>query len=81
MFHPSRRRLEFANGAVAHAFSAEDPDSLRGPQFHAAWADEFCAWRRPAEVLSLLRMGLRLGADAPPDADHHAPAHPGAEGG
>ncbi len=61
VFHPSRRILEFASGAVAHAFSAEDPDSLRGPQFHAAWADEFCAWRRPAEVLSLLRMGLRLG--------------------
>ncbi len=60
-FHPSRRVLEFANGAVAHAFSAEDAESLRGPQFHAAWADEFCAWRRPGEVLSVLRMGLRLG--------------------
>ncbi|WP_236627559.1 terminase large subunit domain-containing protein, partial [Caulobacter sp. B11] len=37
----SRRRLLWPNGAVAQAFSAEDPDSLRGPQFHAAWADEF----------------------------------------
>ena len=57
----SRRRLVFPSGSVAHAFSAEDPDSLRGPQFHAAWADELCAWRRPEEVLSTLRMGLRLG--------------------
>jgi len=59
----SRRRLEFHNGAVAHAFSAEDPDALRGPQFHAAWADEFCAWPKPAETLAMLRFGLRLGTD------------------
>lgn len=62
VFHASRRLLQFDNGAAAYAFSAEDPESLRGPQFAAAWADEFCAWRRPAEVLSILRMGLRLGA-------------------
>ncbi len=58
-----RRRLVWPNGSEAHAFSAEDPDSLRGPQFHHAWADEFCAWRRPEAVLSNLRLGLRLGAD------------------
>jgi phage terminase large subunit-like protein len=58
-----RRRLVWPNGSVAHAFSAEDPDSLRGPQFHHAWADEFCAWRRPEAVLSNLRLGLRLGDD------------------
>ncbi|CAN7421651.1 terminase large subunit domain-containing protein [Brevundimonas sp. LjRoot202] len=68
-FQASRRRLMFDNGCVAYAFSAEDPDSLRGPQFSAAWADEFCAWRGSgprgaAETLALLRMGLRLaGAD------------------
>ncbi|WP_125256376.1 DNA-packaging protein [Brevundimonas fluminis] len=56
-----RRRLVFPGGTVAYAFSAEDPDSLRGPQFHAAWADELCAWRKPDEVLANLRMGLRLG--------------------
>lgn len=58
-----RRRLVWPNGSEAHAFSAEDPDSLRGPQFHHAWADEFCAWRRPEAVLSNLRLGLRLGDD------------------
>ncbi|WP_240811634.1 terminase large subunit domain-containing protein [Brevundimonas sp. M20] len=65
VFESSRRRLKFANGCIAYAFSAEDPDSLRGPQFSAAWADEFCAWRPTgargaAETLALLRMGLRL---------------------
>ena len=58
-----RRRLVWPNGSEAHAFSAEDPDSLRGPQFHHAWADEFCAWRRPDAVLTNLRLGLRLGVD------------------
>lgn len=59
----SRRRVVWNTGAEAHIFSAEDPDSLRGPQFHGAWADEFCAWRRPGEGLAMLRFGLRLGED------------------
>jgi phage terminase large subunit-like protein len=41
----SRRRLEWNNGAVAEAFSAEQPDSLRGPQFSHAWCDELAKWR------------------------------------
>lgn len=62
----SRRRLVWPNGSVGMVFSAEDPESLRGPQFGAAWADEWCAWPRtgggPGATLALLRMGLRLGA-------------------
>ena len=42
---PSRRRLEWKNGAVAQIFSAENPESLRGPQFSAAWLDELAKWR------------------------------------
>lgn len=60
-FISSRRRLEWPNGAVGHIYSAEDPDSLRGPQFDAAWADEFCAWNYPHDTLSNLRLALRLG--------------------
>ena len=37
----TRRRLVWPNGAVAQVYSAHDPDSLRGPQFDAAWVDEF----------------------------------------
>uniref|UniRef100_UPI000D69324E baseplate multidomain protein megatron n=1 Tax=Albibacillus kandeliae TaxID=2174228 RepID=UPI000D69324E len=36
----SERRLVWPNGAEAQAFSASDPDGLRGPQFDAAWVDE-----------------------------------------
>jgi phage terminase large subunit-like protein len=47
---PSRRRIEWTNGAVAQAFSAEDPESLRGPQFSAAWCDELAKWRHREKV-------------------------------
>jgi len=62
-YEKTRRRVTWDNGAEAHVFSAEDVDSLRGPQFEAAWADEFCAWRYPEETLAMLRFGLRLGDD------------------
>jgi len=73
VYQASRRRLVFPNGAEAFVFSAEDPDSLRGPQFAAAWADEFCAWKAWGEVLALLRMGLRLPLNPPPRGEDCAP--------
>jgi phage terminase large subunit-like protein len=57
----SRRRLEWPNGAVAQAFSAEDPDSLRGPQFDAAWCDELAKWRQGEAAFDTLQFALRLG--------------------
>ena len=57
----SRRRLEWNNGAVAYAFSAEDPESLRGPQFDAAWCDELAKWRHADATFDMLQFGLRLG--------------------
>lgn len=62
-YESSRRRLSIKDGAVAYAFSAEEPRRLRGPQFDGAWADEFCAWDRPQDALDMLRLGLRRGAD------------------
>jgi phage terminase large subunit-like protein len=58
---PSRRRLEWRNGAVAQVFSAEDPESLRGPQFAAAWCDELAKWRHAEATFDMLQFGLRLG--------------------
>ncbi len=58
---PTRRRLEWPNGVVAQAFSAEDPDSLRGPQFAAAWCDELAKWRYAEAAFDMLQFGLRLG--------------------
>lgn len=61
-WQPSRRRLEWKNGAVALCFSSEDPESLRGPQFEAAWADELGKWRHQEASWDMLQFGLRLGA-------------------
>jgi phage terminase large subunit-like protein len=60
-FEASRKRLSWPNGAQAFAFSAEDPESLRGPQFDAAWCDELCFWAYPDETLTTLEHALRLG--------------------
>ncbi len=57
----TRRRLEWPNGAVAQAFSAEDPELLRGPQFDAAWCDELAKWRHAEATFDMLQFGLRLG--------------------
>jgi len=61
LWSPSRRRLEWANGAIAEVFSAEDPESLRGPQFHCAWSDEMAKWRQAEAAFDMLQFGLRLG--------------------
>jgi len=58
---PTRRLLQWRNGAVAQVFSAEEPDSLRGPQFSAAWLDELAKWRHAEAVFDMLQFGLRLG--------------------
>ncbi|MBN2906129.1 MAG: DNA-packaging protein [Rhodobacteraceae bacterium] len=57
----TRRRLIWPNGAVAQVFSAHDPESLRGPQFDAAWADELAKWKKAEETWDMLQFGLRLG--------------------
>ena len=61
-YRPRRRNLTWPNGAVAHLFSAEEPDRLRGPQCDAAWCDEIASWRYPATFDNLV-LGLRLGSD------------------
>ena len=44
-------------------FSSEDPEALRGPQFHAAWCDEVGKWRNAEDTWDMLQFGLRLGDD------------------
>jgi phage terminase large subunit-like protein len=61
VWEATRRRLVWPNGAVAEAFSAHDPDSLRGPQFDAAWVDELAKWKRAEEAWDMLQFALRLG--------------------
>ncbi|MDR1551370.1 MAG: terminase family protein [Holosporaceae bacterium] len=60
-FFPSRRLLQWPNGAVATLYGAENYEQLRGPQFDAAWVDEFAKFIHPRETFEQLSFSLRLG--------------------
>ena len=60
-WEPSLKRLTWANGAVAQLYSAAEPESLRGPQHHLAWADEIAKWPYGIAAWDNLMMGMRLG--------------------
>jgi phage terminase large subunit-like protein len=57
---PSKRRLEWPNGARSLIFTADEPERLRGKQHGKLWADEVAAWRYP-ESWAQAKFGLRLG--------------------
>lgn len=61
-YQPSKRRLVWPNGAIAHTYSSDKPEQLRGPQHDGALADELASWRYP-EAWDMLQLGLRLGRD------------------
>jgi phage terminase large subunit-like protein len=52
--------LALNNGSLVKLFSADEPDRLRGPQFHGAWCDELAAWKY-MDSWDQLQFGLRLG--------------------
>jgi phage terminase large subunit-like protein len=60
-YFPSKRSVEWPNGAQAILFNAVEPDQLRGPQFDAAWCDELAKWRYASDTWDQLQFGLRLG--------------------
>ena len=60
-FISSQNKLVWPNGSIAQLFSAEEPDSLRGPQFDLAWCDELAKWRYLNETWDMLQFGLRMG--------------------
>jgi phage terminase large subunit-like protein len=60
-YEPSKRRLTWANGAVATLFSAEEPERLRGPQHDRLWCDELASWTHLRDTWDMARFGLRLG--------------------
>jgi len=61
VYQPSLRRLTWPSGAVALLFSADNADTLRGPQCDTAWVDELCAMRTAQQVLENADFGLRMG--------------------
>lgn len=59
-YESSKRRLTWKDGSIATLFSAEEPERLRGPQHHIAWADELAAWPDAQAVWDMLMFGMRL---------------------
>ncbi len=60
-YEPSLKRLTWPNGNIAHLYSADEPDQMRGPQHGLAWADELAKWRHAEAAWSNLMFGLRMG--------------------
>lgn len=62
-YEPGNKRILFPTlGAQVRFFSADKPDSLRGPQYDAIVCDELAAWRY-IDAWDQAQFGLRLGRD------------------
>jgi len=59
-YNRSMGEIRLTNRSRIKLFSADEPDRLRGPQFHGAWCDELAAWRYE-DTWDQLQFGLRLG--------------------
>ncbi len=62
-YEPSKRKLTWPNGAIATAFSSEEPERLRGPGHDAGWADELGAWQNAQATWDQLQFTMRHGSD------------------
>jgi phage terminase large subunit-like protein len=60
-YEPSKRKLTWPTGAVAHTFSSEETDRLRGPQHDFIWFDELAAFNDAQSTWDMAMFGLRLG--------------------
>ena len=58
-YEPSKRTVTFHTGAVAHTYSAENPDQFRGGAYERVWYDEFASFRDWA-IYDEIQMGLRI---------------------
>lgn len=61
IYEPSKRILEWKNGARALLFSAEDPETLRGASGSFFWWDELAKSRYAQQGWDNLMFGLREG--------------------
>jgi phage terminase large subunit-like protein len=57
----NKRLFQWPNGATSFVFTAEEPDSLRGPEAEKLWCDELASWRYDRDTWDMANFGLRLG--------------------
>lgn len=63
VYLPSIRTLRWPNGAISECRTGEDPEGVRGVQFHRLWCDEIAAWQYPQETWDMALLATRLGED------------------
>lgn len=59
-YNRSMGEIVLTNKSRIKLFSGEEPDRLRGPQFHGGWFDELAAFKYP-EAFDQYKFALRLG--------------------
>lgn len=60
-YNRSMGEIFLTNGSRIKLFSGEEPERLRGPQFHGGWFDELAAFKKPHDAWDQYQFGLRLG--------------------
>lgn len=65
-YEPSKRRLTWPNGVFAKCYSADKPDSLRGPNTGWVWGDEPASWAHSMAAIDQIPMFNRIGTDENP---------------
>lgn len=60
-WEPSLKQIKWPSGTVAHLYSGDHADGLRGPEHSFAWCDELAKWRQADAAWMNLQMGLRVG--------------------
>lgn len=76
-YEPSKRRITIPGLGILIAYTAEEPDLLRGPEHDGFWTDELAAWKnrkagesksrgrnRAQETWDNLMFGFRVGDNA-----------------
>jgi phage terminase large subunit-like protein len=61
-YEPSKRRVTWPNGALVTLYTAEEADTLRGPQHSFLGCDELASWTG-RDAWDQAQFGLRLGAN------------------
>ena len=62
-WEPSLKQITWTtSGSIAHLYSGDHADGLRGPEHGFAWCDELAKWRQAESAWMNLQMSLRAGA-------------------
>lgn len=62
IWHPGHGLLVWPNGVRGRIFSADKPESMRGPNWAWVWADELRTWETPEDTWwEIIELALRVG--------------------